>query len=52
MRCLFETPTVAGLALAVAQYKAGQSDEEVVSRQLAELERLSEEEVQARLTAE
>jgi acyl carrier protein len=50
LRRLFETPTVAGLALAIAQAQAELADDEEIAGLLAELEQLTEEEAQA-LTA-
>jgi acyl carrier protein len=50
LRCLFESPTVAGLAAAVVQRRAAQSDDELLADALGELEQLSEEEVRAMLT--
>ncbi|MET0649873.1 MAG: amino acid adenylation domain-containing protein [Pyrinomonadaceae bacterium] len=50
LRCLFESPTVAGLSVAVVQRRAAQSDAELLAQALGELEQLSEEEVSAILT--
>jgi amino acid adenylation domain-containing protein len=52
LRCLFETPTVAGLSVAVVQRRASQSDDELLAQALGELEQLSEEEVRAMLAQE
>ncbi|HEX8353380.1 MAG TPA: phosphopantetheine-binding protein, partial [Pyrinomonadaceae bacterium] len=50
LRCLFESPTVAGLSVAVVQRRAAQTDDELLAQALGELEQLSDEEVSAILT--
>ena len=50
LRCLFESPTVAGLSVAVVQRRAVQADDELLAQALGELEQLSEEEVRDMLT--
>jgi amino acid adenylation domain-containing protein len=50
LRCLFESPTVAGLSVAVVQRCAAQSDEGLLAQALGELGQLSDEEVSAILT--
>ena len=50
LRCLFESPTVAGLSVAVVQRRAAHTDDELLAQALGELEQLSEEEVSAILT--
>ena len=52
MRGLFETPTVAGLALSIEQSLIARSDESLLNDLLDELERLAPEQAQALLTAE
>ncbi|YAF98102.1 MAG: amino acid adenylation domain-containing protein [Nodularia sp. CChRGM 3473] len=52
LRHLFEFPTVSELAVIITQQLAEQADEEMLSQMLAELEELSEEEVQATLAKE
>ena len=52
LRCIFEAPTVAGLAEIIAQYSSGSHEEEDVARILREVEGLSEEEAQRLLEAE
>jgi len=52
LRSLFETPTVAGLAMTVVQSQAEQEDSGEIGRILAELEGLSGEEAQAMLDVE
>jgi acyl carrier protein len=52
LRCLFEAPTVAGLAEVIAQYSSETREEEDVARILREVEGLSEEEAQRLLEAE
>jgi acyl carrier protein len=52
LRAVFETPTVAGLALAVLQHQAGRADEHVLTGMLAELEALPEDAVQTLLSNE
>jgi len=52
LRCIFEAPTVAGLAEVVAQYSSQSREEEDVARILREVEGLSEEEAQRLLEAE
>jgi acyl carrier protein len=52
LRSLFETPTVAGMMLAIAQAQVGQEDEDDVARLLAELEQLSDDEARDLLTGE
>jgi amino acid adenylation domain-containing protein len=49
LRCLFESPTVGGLSLAVVQRHAVRADDETLARALSQLEQLSEEEVRALL---
>ena len=50
LRCLFEAPTVAGLAVAIAPSQAQKAEE--IARLLAELEELSDEEAQRVLAIE
>jgi amino acid adenylation domain-containing protein len=50
LRALFEAPTIAGLALMIAQCQAEQADHEEKVRLLAQLEGLSEDEAQSRFT--
>jgi len=52
LRCIFEAPTVAGLAEVIAQYSSETKEEEDVARILQEVEGLSEEEAQRLLDAE
>ncbi len=52
IRGLFETPTVAGLALSIEQSLIARSDESLLNDLLDELERLAPEQAQALLTAE
>lgn len=52
LRCIFEAPTVAGLAEVIAQYSSESHEEEDVTRILREIEGLSEEEAQRLLEAE
>jgi amino acid adenylation domain-containing protein len=52
VRQLFETPTVAGLATAIAQGLAARADQEEMARLVAELEDLSEERTQFLLQAQ
>lgn len=52
LRCIFEAPTVAGLAEIIAQYSSESHEEEDVARILREVEGLSEEEAQRLLEAE
>jgi acyl-coenzyme A synthetase/AMP-(fatty) acid ligase/acyl carrier protein len=52
LRCMFEAPTVAGLAEIIAQYSSESHEEEDVARILREVEGLSEEEAQRLLEAE
>jgi acyl carrier protein len=52
LRVLFETPTVAGLAQAVMHSQASKTDDAELAKMLAELEGLSEEEVQQLLALE
>jgi hypothetical protein len=49
VRCLFDTPTVAGLAVVLAQSLVDQAEQEAVDHMLDELERLSEPELLLRL---
>jgi acyl carrier protein len=49
LRSMFEAPTIAGLAIAILKKQAETIDEEDVSRILAELESLSEEEIERQL---
>jgi 2-polyprenyl-3-methyl-5-hydroxy-6-metoxy-1,4-benzoquinol methylase/acyl carrier protein len=51
LRSLFESPTVAGLALAIVQKQAEQADDAALDRMLLELEQLSDDEARARLGA-
>ena len=51
LRRLFETPTVAGLALAVAQAQVELADSDEIAGLLAELEELSDEEAQTMASA-
>jgi amino acid adenylation domain-containing protein len=50
LRCLFESPTVAGVAAAVVQRRAAQADAEGLAQALRDLEQLSDEEARAMLT--
>ncbi len=50
LRCLFESPTVAGVAAAVVQRQAAQADAEGLAQALSDLEQLSDEEARAMLT--
>ena len=52
LRVLFETPSVAGMAEAIAQFQPRVAEENEVDRMLAELEGLSEEEIQELLAQE
>jgi len=52
LRQLFETPTIAQLAEVITQKLAQQTDDATLAQMLAELEELSEDEVQAVLAAE
>jgi acyl carrier protein len=52
LRCIFEAPTVAGLAEVIAQYSSESHEEEDVTRILREIEGLSEEEAQRLLETE
>jgi amino acid adenylation domain-containing protein len=52
LSCIFEAPTVAGLAEVIAQYSSGSHEEQDVARILREVEGLSEEEAQRLLEAE
>ncbi len=52
LRSLFEAPTVADLAVILVQREAEQVDNETLTQMLAELEQLSQEEVQITLTSE
>jgi amino acid adenylation domain-containing protein len=52
LRTIFETPTVAGLARAVAELRGDGAPAEDVDRVLAELEGLSDEEIQRLLAAD
>ncbi|MEW5861366.1 MAG: amino acid adenylation domain-containing protein [Cyanobacteriota bacterium] len=52
LRQFFDSPTVADLAVAIAQKLAEQTDEEMMAQMLAELEEISEEEVQEVLAKE
>ncbi|MBW4575235.1 MAG: amino acid adenylation domain-containing protein [Aphanothece sp. CMT-3BRIN-NPC111] len=52
LRQIFETPTIAELAAIVAEKMVEQTDSEMLAQMLAELEELSEDEVQAVLTTE
>jgi amino acid adenylation domain-containing protein len=52
LRTLFETPTVAGMVEAIAQYQPREAEDNEVGRMLAELEGLSEEEIQELLALE
>lgn len=47
LRCLFEEPTIAGLAVTIVQSQVKQRDSEEIARMLAELEQLSEDEARA-----
>ena len=49
LRCLFEKPTVADLAVAIVQTRAAQIDTERLARTVTEIEQLSEQEVQEML---
>jgi amino acid adenylation domain-containing protein len=50
LRCLFEAPTVADLAMTISQMHAKSAQHDELGRTLAELEELSEEEAQELLT--
>jgi len=50
LRCLFETPTVAGLAVTIAQSQAEQLGTEEMERMLTELEDISDHEALALLS--
>jgi acyl carrier protein len=50
LRDLFDTPTVAGLAVTIARRLAEQEEDEEIAQLLAEVEQLSEESVQEMLT--
>jgi acyl carrier protein len=52
LRGLFETPTVSGLAVAVARQKVEQAEDGTMANILAELEELSAEEVEELLSGE
>ncbi len=52
LRSLFESPTVAGLALAIARCQAEEESAEELDKMLAELEDLSDEQVRALLSEE
>ncbi|HKV40666.1 MAG TPA: phosphopantetheine-binding protein, partial [Blastocatellia bacterium] len=52
LRTLFESPTVAGMALAIVQKQAERADAELLGEMLDELDRLPEEEVQRILATE
>jgi amino acid adenylation domain-containing protein len=52
LRCIFEAPTVAGLAEAIAQHRQVASPEEDLARILREVEGLSDEEARRLLEAE
>ncbi len=52
LRILFESPSVAGMAEAIAKYQPRELEENEVGRLLAELEGLSEEEIQELLAQE
>jgi amino acid adenylation domain-containing protein len=52
LRTLFETPSVAGMAEAIAQFQPRVAEENEVDRMLAELEGLSEDEIQELLALE
>lgn len=52
LRHFFETPTIAHLAVAIAEKLALDSDSEMLTQALAELEHLSEDEVQAILASQ
>jgi amino acid adenylation domain-containing protein len=52
LRTLFESPTVASLALAIAKFKPEPADDADVARLLVELEGLSDEEAERLLAAE
>jgi acyl carrier protein len=49
LRTLFESPTVAGLALAIAQHQADQADSQQMTQLLAGLDQLSEQEARKML---
>jgi acyl carrier protein len=52
LRVFFETPTVAGLAAYIARIQVEEADDATLSAALAELSQLSEEEMEAMLTAQ
>ncbi|GHO80005.1 hypothetical protein KSD_77760 [Ktedonobacter sp. SOSP1-85] len=52
LRSLFETPTIADLTIAIEQKQVEQTDSETLASVLAELNLLSEDEVQAQLARE
>jgi hypothetical protein len=52
LRSLFDAPTISDLALVIAQRQAETADNEAVEQMLAELEHLSEQEVQTLLISE
>ncbi len=50
LRTFFETPTIAGLSLAILEHKAAQTDSDELADLLVEIEDLTEEEAQQLLT--
>ena len=50
VQTLFEAPTVAAMAVVIAAHQAARADEAAVERMLAEVERLSDEDVRRRLS--
>lgn len=51
LRCLFETPTIAGLVLALVQNQLDQEDHAVAVQLLTEVQQLSQADTQALLAS-